>query len=108
MSRTYGRTLTTTAAITTALVIPVGSAQAEPAGCVPGLSDPGEVALAEYLDAPRHVAGLADGAYTSEQLVRRFDAIDADEDGLVCIKAVSNLRGESAKNWGFFYLAGDA
>ena len=43
MSRTYGRTLTTTAAITMALVVTGGSAQAKPAGCVPGLSDPGEV-----------------------------------------------------------------
>src|SRR5688500_7606758 len=108
MSRTCGRTFATTAAITMALVVTGGSAQAKPAGCVPGLSDPGEVPLAQYLDAPRHVAGLADVAYTSDQLVRRFDAIDADDDGLVCIKAVSNLRGESAKNWAFFYLAGDA
>jgi hypothetical protein len=108
MSRINRRTLTTTAAITMALVIPGGSAQAEQAGCVPGLSDPGEVTLAQYLDAPRHVAGLAGRAYTSEQLARRFDGIDADDDGLVCIKAVSNLRGESAKNWAFFYLTGDA
>jgi hypothetical protein len=108
MSRTYRRTITTTAAITTALLIPMGSAQANPEGCVPGQSDPGEVTLDEYLDAPRHVAGLAEKVYTRKELIRRFDAVDADDDGLVCIKAVSNLRGESAENWEFFYLNGDA
>jgi hypothetical protein len=108
MSRTNRRMLTTTAVVTTALLTPVGSAQAWTADCVPGQSDPGEVTLAQYLDAPRHVAGLAEGAYTVKDLKGRFRSIDADGDGFVCIKAVSNLRGGSAENWAFFYLTGDA
>jgi hypothetical protein len=33
--------------------------------------------------------------------------IDENQDGTFCLKAVSNLRGSSAKQWGFFYAAGD-
>jgi hypothetical protein len=94
--------------IAAALLIPMTAAQATPDGCVPGFSEPGAVTLQQYLAAPRHLAGLEAGMYSVLSLTARFDVIDEDDDGVVCLKAVSNLQGSSDKNWGFFYLAGDA
>ena len=94
--------------IAAALLIPMTPAQATPDGCVPGFSEPGAVTLQQYLAAPRHLAGLDAGMYSVLGLTARFDVIDADDDGVVCLKAVSSLRGNSDKNWGFIYLADDA
>ena len=94
--------------VAAALLIPATAAQATPDGCVPGFSEPGEVNLKQYLAAPRHLAGLAADVYIPEDLAIRFEAIDEDDDGFVCLKDPSNLQGNSVKNWGFFYLAGDA
>jgi hypothetical protein len=94
--------------IAAALLIPMTAAQATPDGCVPGFSEPGAVTLQQYLAAPRHLAGLDAGMYSVLGLTARFDVIDADDDGVVCLKAVSSLRGNSDKNWGFIYLADDA
>jgi hypothetical protein len=64
---------------------------------------------AELRTFPRIDAGLnADPApYTAEDLIALADGIDANHDGIFCLKAVSNLRGSSGKHWAFFYLAGD-
>ena len=94
--------------VAAALLIPVTAAQATPKDCVPGFSVPGAVNLQHYLAAPRHLAGLDAGRYTVPVLTARFDVIDEDDDGVVCLKAVSNLQGNSDENWGFFYLADDA
>jgi hypothetical protein len=56
---------------------------------------------------PRIDAGLDAGAYTVQQLVELGNAIDANGDGVFCLKAVSNLSGSSDKNWGYFYGARD-
>ena len=56
---------------------------------------------------PRIDAGLDAEAYTVQQLVDLGNAIDANGDGVFCLKAVSNLNGISDKNWGFFYGARD-
>jgi hypothetical protein len=58
---------------------------------------------------PRIEAGLnADPApYTAAELIAVAADIDANDDGIFCLKAVSNLRGSSGKHWAFFYLAGD-
>jgi hypothetical protein len=58
---------------------------------------------------PRIAAGLdADPApYTVADLITSGNAIDENDDGNFCLKDVSNLRGESGKHWGFFYLARD-
>ena len=56
---------------------------------------------------PRIDAGLDAGAYTVQQLVDLGNAIDANGDGVFCLKAVSNLNGSSGKNWGYFYGARD-
>ena len=107
MSRAYRRRVTTAVAVTAALSIPMGSAHAAHTGCPPGFSEPGAVTLQAYLDAPRHAAGLEAGRYTEDDLTVRFGAIDANGNGVICTKAVSNLTGNSGRNWGFFYLAGD-
>ena len=58
---------------------------------------------------PRIAAGLdANPApYTVADLVALGNQIDENGDGVFCLKAVSNLRGESVKIWGFFYGARD-
>jgi hypothetical protein len=86
---------------------PVGAAS--DLGCMPGYGDPGPVTLAEGLALPRIQAGLAQdpAPYTVEDLNGLFGAIDVNGDGLLCMKSVSNLAGNSAKHHGFFYLAMD-
>ena len=108
MSKPYRTAVAVTAFVAATVLIPATSAQARPEGCVPGFAEPGTVRLDGYLEAPRHVAGVAAGVYTVEALTARFRVIDEDGDRAICLKAVSNLRGSSAANWGFFYLAGDA
>jgi hypothetical protein len=106
-SKTHRMAVAAPALVAGTLLIPTTAAQATPEGCVPGFSEPGAVNLQEYLAAPRHLAGLEAGLYWAPSLTDRFDVIDEDDDGLVCLKAVSNLQGNSDRNWGFFYLADD-
>ena len=61
----------------------------------------------EALGLPRILAGLAAGVYTVPELIATADEIDANDDGVFCLKAVSNLRGASDRVWGFFYGARD-
>jgi hypothetical protein len=78
-------------------------------GCDRGYLDPGAVTLEEGLALPRIADGLAadPAPYTLAQLTSLFDAIDGNDDGYICLKAVSQLQGNSAKHHGFFYLADD-
>jgi hypothetical protein len=108
MSKGHRMAVAAPPVVAAALLIPVTAAQATPDGCVPGFSEPGSVNLQQYLAAPRHLTGLAAGVYVPEDLTTRFHVIDEDDDGVVCLKDPSNLQGNSVKNWGFFYLAGDA
>jgi hypothetical protein len=64
---------------------------------------------AELRLLPRIAAGLdADPApYTVQELVELGNLIDANQDGTFCLKAISNLRGASDNQWGFFYGARD-
>jgi len=64
---------------------------------------------ADLSQFPRIVAGLsADPApYTASELITSAAELDANDDGVFCLKAVSNLRGASAEQWGYFYLARD-
>ena len=57
----------------------------------------------------RIAAGLdADPApYTVDELVALGNAIDENGDGQFCLKAISNLRGDSVKAWAYFYGARD-
>ena len=108
MSRAHRMAVVASPLAAAALLIPMTAAHATPEGCVPGFSEPGAVTLQQYLAAPRHLAGLEAGIYSVESLTARFEVIDEDDDGVVCLKGVSNLQGNSDKNWGFFYLAEDA
>ena len=58
---------------------------------------------------PRIAAGLdaVPAPYTVEDLRTLGNQIDANQDGDFCLKAVSNLRGQSVTQWGFFYGARD-
>ena len=78
-------------------------------GCDRGYLEPGAVTLAEGLALPRIAGGLAadPAPYTVAQLTTLFEAIDGNDDGFICLKAVSQLRGNSSKHHGFFYLADD-
>jgi len=108
MSKAHRMAVAVPPLVAAALLTPMTAAQATPEGCVPGFSEPGEVTLQQYLAAPRHLAGLEAGVYSVPSLTARFHVIDEDDDGVVCLKAVSNLQGNSDQNWGFFYLADDA
>ncbi len=62
---------------------------------------------AEMRQLPRIDAGLdaTPAPYTVQELIDAGNLIDENDDGTFCLKAVSNLRGASVNQWGFFYLA---
>jgi hypothetical protein len=64
---------------------------------------------AELRQLPRIAAGLdADPApYTVAELIELGNFIDGNDDGMFCLKAISNLSGNSDSQWGFFYLGRD-
>jgi ABC-type glycerol-3-phosphate transport system substrate-binding protein len=64
---------------------------------------------AEMRALPRIAAGLdaTPAPYTVDDLRELGSQIDANGDGNFCLKAVSNLRGQSVTQWGFFYGARD-
>ena len=61
----------------------------------------------------RALERIADGLdadpapYTVGDLIALGNLIDANGDGDFCLKAISNLRGSSDRQWGFFYGARD-
>ena len=89
----------------------VGTAGASPRTSCPNgyFSWPVPQNEAELKVLPRIAAGLeADPApYTVGELVALGNLIDANGDGDFCLKAISNLRGSSDGQWGFFYGARD-
>jgi hypothetical protein len=91
---------------TLTLVVPAGPSAAA-TGCNSAFSDPGAVTFEETLALPRIQTGLADGVYTVEELADVFGAVDDNQDGTICLKSQSNLRGNSTKNNGAFYVAKD-
>jgi hypothetical protein len=64
---------------------------------------------AELRELPRLAAGLdaTPAPYTVQELIDLGNLIDENDDGTFCLKAVSNLRGASVNQWGFFYMARD-
>ena len=65
--------------------------------------------VAELSRLPRIAAGLdaTPAPYTVQELIDLGNLIDENDDGTFCLKAVSNLRGASVNQWGFFYMARD-
>jgi hypothetical protein len=63
----------------------------------------------ELRQLPRIDAGLdaTPAPYTVQELIDLGNLIDENDDGIFCLKAVSNLRGASVNHWGFFYSARD-
>jgi hypothetical protein len=63
----------------------------------------------ELRQLPRINAGLnaTPAPYTVQELIDLGNLIDENDDGTFCLKAVSNLRGASVNQWGFFYMARD-
>jgi hypothetical protein len=85
-------------------IVPPTNAFAKPStGCPSGYTDPGETTFDETLTLPRIITGLAGNVYTVQDLADVFALIDANGDARVCLKAVSNLSGNSGKNLGAFY-----
>ena len=97
----------TIGAVSIAVAGPVGASAGT--ACDRGYEDPGAVTYEESLELDRIQAGLAadPAPYTESSLAELFAVLDGNEDGLICLKAVSNLRGNSVKHWGFFYTADD-
>ena len=86
-----------------AIAAPTNSLASPSTACPSGYTEPGEATFAETLTLTRITTGLTEGAYTVPELADVFALIDANEDGRICLKAVSNLRGNSDKNLGAFY-----
>jgi hypothetical protein len=95
----------------TAIVLAPGAAAAEHQSSCPN----GYTALAvpqteeELRQLPRIDAGLdaTPAPYTVQELIDEGNLIDENDDGTFCLKAVSNLRGASVNQWGFFYIQRD-
>ena len=97
-------------AMTALLLASTAAAEADRSSCPNGFTIHAVPQTeAQMRQLPRIAAGLdADTApYTVAELVALGNLIDENQDGRFCLKDVSNLRGASADQWGFFYLARD-
>jgi hypothetical protein len=95
----------------TAIVLAPGAAAAEHQSSCPNgyFSHAVPQTEAEMRQLPRIDAGLdaTPAPYTVQELIDLGNLIDENDDGTFCLKAVSNLRGASVNQWGFFYMARD-
>jgi len=74
-------------------------------GCSPGF-DVGAVTSEQWLSLPRNLAGLAAGAYDMNSFVSKFNAIDHNGNGVICVKDVAGLNGDAGP-WLYFYNSVD-
>lgn len=74
-------------------------------GCPPGF-DVGGVTLTQFLNLPRHQAGLAAGAFDEEFLLSVFGKVDHNGDGVICAKDVASLNG-GVSFWQYVYNLAD-
>lgn len=82
-----------------------GAQAADKTSCIPPST---KVNIAEFLDLSRIVDGLEVGEYTVESLEEQIDTlIDVNDDGFFSYMAPNNLRAQSVKACGYYYLAGD-
>jgi hypothetical protein len=95
----------------TAIGLAPGAAAAEHQSSCPNgyTAHPVPQTVTALRQLPRIVAGLdaTPAPYTVQELIDLGNLIDENEDGIFCLKAVSNLRGASVNQWGFFYMARD-
>jgi hypothetical protein len=97
-------------AVTAVVLVPGAAADQHQSSCPNGYTayavPQTEAALRQF---PRIAAGLdaTPAPYTVQELIDLGNLIDGNDDGTFCLKAVSNLRGSSDKNWGYFYGARD-
>ena len=95
----------------TAIVLAPGAAAAErQSSCPNGYFSRAVPQSEEELRELRRIdAGLdaTPAPYTVQELIDLGNQIDENGDGTFCLKAVSNLRGASFNQWGFFYMAHD-
>ena len=94
----------------TAIGLAPGAAAAEHRSCPNGyFSYDVPQTETEMRQLPRIAKGLnaTPAPYTVQELIDLGNLTDENGDGTFCLKAVSNLAGASANQWGFFYLARD-
>lgn len=97
-------------AVTSVVLASAASADGHRSSCPNGFTaHPVPQSEAEMRQLPRIAAGLdANPApYTVQGLIDLGNLIDENQDGSFCLKAISNLRGASVDQWGFFYGARD-
>jgi hypothetical protein len=97
--------LITAVAIMAVLLLPQG-ASAKPANVCPPGFDIGAVDLAEAIALPNTQLALADGFATLEGAIAGFEALDRNDDGLVCFGSFpSNASPSSLLQ--YFYNGAD-
>ena|SRR5436305_5263232 len=69
--------------------------------CSPGF-DLGGVTSQQFVNLPRNQAGLAAGAYDQSSLASKFNTLDHNGDGVICVKDVATLNGDAGP-WQYFY-----
>ncbi len=102
MSRSVTRAAVMTASLAAAVLVPTSLAQAQPPSCPRSMD---LVTFESYLDLSRTRAAVDAGLATEEQVLAALPDENGDE--AVCVKAPSNLRGNSTKHWEFYYLVTD-
>jgi hypothetical protein len=86
----------TAVAVLAVLLVPQGaSAGKPPAVCPPGF-DIGAVTLEEAIALPNTQRGLEDGFFTLEGTFAGFDALDRNDDGVVCFKSFPSIASPSS------------
>lgn len=76
--------LITAVAVLAVLLVPQGASAGKPANVCPPGFDFGAVTLAEALALPNTQLALTDGFATLEGAIAGFEALDRNDDGLVC------------------------
>jgi hypothetical protein len=84
------------------LLVPQSASADKPSFTCPPAFDLGAHTLAEALLLPRTQAGLAAGAYDVEALTEIFEAVDSNDDGLICFQTVPP-SGTQPGFWPFNY-----
>lgn len=89
--------LTVTAvAVLAVLLVPQGASAGKPASVCPPGFDIGAVTLEQAIALPNTQRGLEDGFFTLEATIAGFDALDRNDDGLICFKSFPSNASPSS------------